>query len=177
MAINIPKKNLAVIILDVFNNTVQPILKEEAESLANEFCQTLKDNIRTHDIQYQKVSPRTLRNKRIKNQPSTPLIATGQYLDNIVVRPTKGGFTVGVGKGIHASNHHSKEYGGGSVSLRRLARWLEFGTATMPARPHCRPTWAAFLRKKEITKRHIAKRTREAGMKVMKKFNEERFRK
>ena len=177
MPINIPKGKLAVIILDVFNEAVKPVLKEEAEALANEFCQTLKDNIRTHDIHYQEVSERTLRNKRIKNQPSTPLIATREYLDSIAVRPTKDGFTVGVGTGDHANSYHSEEHGGDPVSLRELARWLEFGTKNMPARPHWRPAWSSFLRKQEMTKKNIAEKARKVAMKKMEKFNKERFRK
>jgi hypothetical protein len=60
------------------------------------------------------------------------LIADGEYAREVKVVPTEGGdYTVGFEDGAVASN---------GQLFSRIAACLEFGTSTMPGRPHWRPT-------------------------------------
>jgi hypothetical protein len=175
MPINIPKAKLSVIILDVFQKTAIPVLKEEGKKIADDFCQELKDRIISRDFKHVPLSTKTILNKKYKEAITTsPLIDTGEYLNSIQTREIEGGYTVGVGEGNHPTSKGSE---GEPLPMRDLARMLEYGTRGMPARPHWRLTWNNFKRRQEILRKNLADRLKRDMDSRIKHFNEERFKK
>ena len=174
MPVNIPKGKLSVIILDVFERTAAPVLKEEAKALADEFCQELKDRIISKDFKTHKaLAVSTVQNKKSKEAiTTTPLIDTGAYLQSMQVREINGGYTVGVGDEIHPD---STAEGGEPLPMRDLAKMLEYGTSKMPARPHWRPTWNRFKKRNDLTQARLKQRVKDAMNVRIRAFNQERF--
>lgn len=106
MPINIPKAKLSVIILDVFQETAMPTLKEEGKKIADDFCQELKDRIISRDFRHVPLSTKTILNKKYKEAITTsPLIDSGEYLNSIKTREIEGGYTVGLEREITQQVH------------------------------------------------------------------------
>lgn len=99
--------------------------------LAEEFADDLKALITRQLIAWVPLSPQYARRKRMLGLDPRILIATGRYVSSIqaILQPD-GSWIVGVPDEPLRS--------GSKYTLKDLARWLEFGTQHMPARPHWR---------------------------------------
>jgi hypothetical protein len=87
-------------------------------------------------------------------------MATKKYVQSIRAVPRireKKIVSWGVGPG-----HPNEKHKPSGLKLHFLARLLEYGTKRkgepfMPARPHWRPAWSAFVRNKKLMARKIIK--------------------
>lgn len=137
---------------------LQQAIKEVAEKdgkvlalkMANEFQRDLVRHIQ-HQLFNHAVTaplrPRYKEYKRKKGLDPRILIATGRYLQKIVVIPTKHGAGVGMARGTHPRLPGSKR--GRGISYDKLADYLEWGTSKMKPRPHWRPIIAQWEQKSE----------------------------
>lgn len=102
-----------------------------------EICKKLRDTVIAHitaqDLNWQDLSDRTVKLK--KQNKDLILIDTEAYISNIKLWKSNGVVNVGVKKGTTYKRTN------GSVSLERVAIWLEYGTSKMPARPLWNPSF------------------------------------
>jgi hypothetical protein len=100
--------------------------------MAKQFADDLKAIISRQLIAWVPLSKGYARYKRRMGLDPRTLIATGKYVNSIQpIQQPDGNWLVSV---------PNTPLGDGSKhTLRDLARWLEYGTRTMPARPHWRP--------------------------------------
>jgi hypothetical protein len=123
-----------------FRQAVPELFVEFGEEKAQEFIDELKFKISSqlfnhHPLNYEYY----LGKLKLRLDPRI-LIATGEYLNNMVVEriedDTSGvTFRCGMAAGIHQSS---------GLPLTTLQRYLEDGTSRMPARPHWRPQSMIF---------------------------------
>jgi hypothetical protein len=100
--------------------------------LALEFADDLKSIISRQLIAWVPLSPAYKKRKRILGLDPRILIATGRYVNSIQpVEQADGSWVVSIPE--------EPLRPGSRYTLKDLARWLEYGTQTMPARPHWRP--------------------------------------
>lgn len=110
---------------------------EAAKRMAQEF----RDNIYKQRFKLHPLNPRYLKWKiRHKLDPRI-LIATKKYVRAIGVKKTKRGAIIGLVRGTRIDITKTRD---GKLKIRKipyttLARWLEYGTKRMKARPHWRP--------------------------------------
>lgn len=130
--------DLQPVLIDVFKNPSGVLATEKlSEAVANRFAANVKRIIANQAYGWVALSPRYKAYKQAKALDPRTLIATGRYIDSIKARKNPdGSWSVGVGEGPIRP--------GSKKTLKDLAHWLEFGTRTMPARPHWRPALAAF---------------------------------
>lgn len=102
------------------------------QEMAQEFADDLKEIIERQLIAWVPLSSGYTRRKRMLGLDPRILIATGRYVNSIQpIEQPDGSWVVSV---------PDEPLGGKSkYTLKDLARWLEYGTKTMPARPHWRP--------------------------------------
>jgi hypothetical protein len=100
--------------------------------MAEEFADDLKALITRQLIAWVPLSPGYAKRKRMLGLDPRILIATGRYVNSIqpIAQPD-GSWVVSV------PNEPLRS--GSKYTLKDLARWLEYGTRHMPARPHWRP--------------------------------------
>ena len=146
-----PSRPLNLIILDVLDKVVAVRGKEELEDLANDVRQKLVDKIRDDSFNFTKYSDGYAKEKE-RNHPGEPfLIATEEYINSIQVRPTKDGFTVGVGDEVHMGEK------GHPIPMNKLANILEYGwpEKNIAPRPHWRPTLENLKRRKAVVSKEL----------------------
>lgn len=102
------------------------------KDMAEEFADDLKAIITRQLIAWVPLNPKYVQRKRLLGLDPRILIATGRYVSSIQPIPQPdGSWVVGVpNESLRA---------GSKYTLQDLARWLEYGTQKMPARPHWRP--------------------------------------
>jgi hypothetical protein len=102
------------------------------KDLAQEFADDLKAIIERQMIAWMPLSGPYKSYKRRMGLDPRILIATGRYVNSIQpIEQPDGTWLVSVPK--------EPLRPGSRYTLRDLARWLEYGTQNMPARPHWRP--------------------------------------
>jgi len=116
--------------------------------LAEEFADDLRALITRQLIAWVPLTKGYARRKRMLGQDPRILIATGNYVNSIrAIQQGDGSWVVG----IPATPLRS----GSKYTLKDLARWLEYGTHRMPARPHWRPAQAMWRTKLLQIKRRL----------------------
>jgi len=95
---------------------------DAAKACADKTVEWLRNSILTRSLNLQPLSALYAARKGIDNPI---LVVTRDYIDSMMVRrsPEANGWAVDLA----------------TDELRSLAQWLEFGTRTMPPRPHFRP--------------------------------------
>lgn len=173
MPINIPKKKVSFIIMDIFKESIHNVGKQSAEDLAEEIRQRLVDRIRSNDFDFKnKLKDSTLDRKT----GEIPLIDTEEYVNSIKVWSDNGNWVVGVEDNLHKTPRSNT---GGGIWMRDLAHILEFGSSNghIPPRPHWRPVLTQVLKENELTKNKIAKKMQASARAKMREYNKERDRK
>jgi hypothetical protein len=100
--------------------------------LAEEFADDLRAILERQLLAWAPLSKQYKTYKRRMGLDPRILIATGRYVHAIKpIQQPNGSWVVGVPE--------EPLRAGGKYTLRDLARWLEYGTRNMPARPHWRP--------------------------------------
>lgn len=111
-------------------------MKKKINQSQWEICKKLRDTVIHHiqdqDLNWQDLSERTT--KRKKKNKDIILIDTETYINNIKLWRQGGKAFVGVKKGTLYKRKDA------TVSLERVAIWLEYGTSKMPARPLWNPS-------------------------------------
>jgi len=103
------------------------------QRLAEEFADDLKQTIERQIITWAPLSSGYAKKKKMLGLDSRILIATGRYVRSIrAEKQLDGSWQVAV--------PNTPLTPAGKYTLQDLAKWLEFGTKKMPARPHWRPT-------------------------------------
>lgn len=102
------------------------------KDLAEEFADDLRMLISRQLIAWAPLSKPYRTYKRRMGLDPRILIATGRYVHSIQPIQQRDGSWI-----VSVPEEPLKP--GSKYTLRDLARWLEYGTATMPARPHWRP--------------------------------------
>lgn len=101
------------------------------ELLIQEFADDLKSLIEKQSFAWAPLSREYAVRKHLLGLDPRILIATGRYVNSIQpVQKPDGSWEVAV---------PATPLGNGKHTLKDLARWLEYGTRRMPARPHWRP--------------------------------------
>lgn len=112
-------------------------MKKKISQAQWDICKKLRDTVIDHitaqDLNWEDLSERTVKLK--KKNKDLILIDTETYVSNIKMWRANGVVNVGVKKG---TTYKRKS---GSVSLERVAIWLEYGTSKMPARPLWNPSF------------------------------------
>lgn len=115
-------------------------IEDLPRTLAEEFADDLKRLIEQQSFAWVPLSAGYARRKNMLGQDPRILIATGRYVNSIrPVQAADGSWVVGVPP--------EPLHGGSRYTLQDLARWLEFGTKRMPARPHWRPAMSLWKTK------------------------------
>lgn len=146
------------LILDPKNMALSGLGKEMAE----EFADDLKALITRQLIAWVPLSPKYVKRKRMLGLDPRILIATGRYVSSIQpIAQDDGSYIVSV------PNQPLRS--GSKYTLQDLARWLEYGTRNMPARPHWRPArniWRTKLvQMKERLKFNLVQELKKQGYK------------
>ena len=102
---------------------VAPIL---TRTLAESVASDVKEKIEGQRYAWPALVPSTVAYKKSHSLDPRILIATRTYVDNIGAYETDGGWYAGVPAMVLP----------GGITLAALSSALEFGTETMPARPH-----------------------------------------
>lgn len=146
-----PIKPLNLIILDVFDKVVAIKGKEELEAIANDVRQKLVDKIHDDAFNFEKYGDKYADWKEKHYPGKPPLMAEEEYINSIQVRPTKHGFTVGVGDEVHMGTK------GHPISMNKLANILEYGWPEkhIAPRPHWRPVLENLKRRKVALSREM----------------------
>lgn len=143
--------------VSVFRTQVDQVVDEEMEESANSLADLVKSVLLRQAYTWKPLSERYLAWKKREGLDLRTLIATKTYVQSIraVPRKRKGEIVSwGVGPG-----HPNEKHGPSGLRLHDLARLLEYGTRRMPARPHWRPAWSAFVRRdRKLLARNIIKR-------------------
>jgi len=100
--------------------------------LAEEFADDLKALITRQLIAWVPLNKKYAKKKRMLGLDPRILIATGRYVNSIKPIAQQDGSWV-----VSVPNEPLRQ--GSKYTLKDLARWLEYGTQHMPARPHWRP--------------------------------------
>lgn len=108
--------------------------------MTHEFAADLTRLVEQQAFAWVPLSDGYARKKQMLGLDPRILIATGRYVKSFQpIQDASGQWVVGIpATPLHAGSRHT---------LRDLARWLEFGTRTMPARPHWRPAMALWKTK------------------------------
>jgi len=102
------------------------------QEMAEEFADDLKEILQRQLISWVPLKAGYAKRKRMLGLDPRILIATARYVKSIQATQQRDGtWIVAVPK--EPLSARSK------YTLRDLAKWLEYGTRTMPARPHWRP--------------------------------------
>lgn len=93
------------------------------------------------------------------------LIATGDYIDSIGIQQIKRGKGVQIRVGVPNKTIEDTD-----LKYDQLARIHEYGTETIPARPHWRPVFNKWRRRKGVMSRKLLKDIEEEIIKEVKKM-------
>jgi len=134
-------------VFNVFKDSVLLVSKRKLETVAKKIAADLKERIYYQKFKHVPLSEKYLKWKKKKGLDTRILIATGEYVDSIMAKKLND-FTwkVGVPDKVHK---------GTKLPLKVLARIHEFGTSTIPARPHWRPVISIWKRKFRQTAKEI----------------------
>ena len=102
------------------------------EEMAKQFSDDLREILSRQLISWVPLSTGYARRKRNMGLDPRILIATGRYVNSIQPTQQKDGSWL-------VSVPEEPLRPGSKYTLKDLARWLEYGTQHMPARPHWRP--------------------------------------
>ena len=123
-------------------------LRGVSRDMAEEFADDLRTIISRQLISWVPLSKEYAKRKRILGLDPRILIATGRYIESITpVQNPDGSWVVSVpAEPLRPGSKHT---------LKDLARWLEYGTRTMPARPHWRPAMQIWRTKIYQVRRRV----------------------
>lgn len=110
---------------------VQQEVLDVTRGFVQEVREYLVDGVASDRFRLAPITEAT-RDRRLGNQDAPPLIDTHDYMDAIQVQGIPGGFRLGLEKDPTGRD------------LDKISKRLEFGSSSMPPRPHWRPTqvWA-----------------------------------
>jgi hypothetical protein len=125
-------------------------------AMAKAIAKGVKDVIRNQKYNWAPLSESWADRKDYLELDPRTLIASGAYLKAIGWWKSAGGVHVGVRPNKLHPGHpiepggepEPKFWRGEQLTIRQIARWLEFGTRKMPARPVWRPFLANFLKQR-----------------------------
>ncbi len=121
-----------VVNLQPFLNKGVMALQGLEEEMANQFADDLRGIISRQLISWVPLSSGYAIRKRTLGLDPRILIATGRYVNSIQAMQQKDGTWL-----VSVPDEPLRP--GSKHTLKDLARWLEYGTLRMPARPHWRP--------------------------------------
>lgn len=135
--------------ISIFEGQVVDIAEGETEKLARSYAHKVRTTIYRQSYAWKPLSERYLAYKKRKRLDQRILVATKTYVQSIQAQPLVRGNRIikwRVGPGQMNEIHPPS-----GLRFKTLARILEFGSRrhNIPARPHWRPTWSAFIRSKE----------------------------
>lgn len=158
----IPVKNPFKVIHGVFNDTVLPVTKKAAWDIAEEYVEELKETVYKQLWNWKPLNEDYLKSKISGGLDPRIFIARGDFVKAIGVYPTADGQPR---IGFPEDDYHPRA----KIGLRLLARFLEFGTSKMPARPLWRPMHSIAVRRMKITARQLREKAERALQRELKK--------
>ena len=129
----------------MFERTLKEVTSNTSKFYAYEFRAYIKRVIEEQRYQWYPLSYKYLDWKKTTGLDQRTFIATGEYVDSIKVFKfyNKAKDSIGYVVGLPHKKHTMS-----NLYLDDLAKVLEYGTKTMPARPHWRPAIALFIKAK-----------------------------
>lgn len=147
--VRVPKTNPYIGWLNVFEKAYFLASRKMLLRLARDLASRLRRNLRAQVFRWVPLSEKYKKYKLKHGLDPRMLIATGEYLNSIVVRQKlDGSVEVGIKNKIHTPS---------GLPLKKLMRIHEYGTQTIPARPWWRPTVAAFRKQIGQTRADLEK--------------------
>jgi len=142
--------------IGIFKDQMFEMSLESMEEISKDFAEEVRKVIVNQLYKWKPLTQRYLERKRRKGLDTRILIATKSYLNSIEAKPRKK-------KGKITSwsvvpGHFNLKHKPSGLKMHTLARWLEFGNKRIPARPHWRPAWSAYVRKKNLYSKKILKK-------------------
>lgn len=129
--------------VNVFSNTVLETTARRMNKLATKFRDKLVSVIENQSFNWKPLSEKYKERKIKEGYDPRIFIRTGDYIDSITVfRDVYRDKGVVYSIGVEDREHKGED---NDINLVLLARFLEFGTSKMPARPHWRPVWSMIL--------------------------------
>lgn len=123
------------------SDSVKRATKEEADGFKRALVRAIVTQQYAGTPLWPPLKPRTRYRK--KDNKNKIYMDTEKYVNSILVRVENGVYSVGFRKGVTY-----KRKGQRTVTIDQVARWMEYGTSTSPARP----LWAPTLRKRGGTR-------------------------
>ena len=137
-------------------------IKGLSQEMAEEFADDLKEILQRQLISWVPLSSGYAKRKRMLGLDPRILIATARYVRSIQATQLRDGTWI-------VAVPEEPLSPGSKYTLRDLARWLEYGTRTMPARPHWRPAaqlWRTKIYQVRRRARHtLTQQMKKAGFK------------
>jgi len=141
------KKNFTSLI-SVFTEEVELHAYKCNKEIARAYTKEAKEVIESQRYKWAPLSPRYREEKIQRGYDHRIYIRTGEFLDSISWGVTHKKVWMGIpSRKMHTGKFaRSDEPDREPIPLRKLARWLEFGTKHIPPRPIWRPLLAKYVR-------------------------------
>lgn len=134
-----PSSSPDAVLDHIWQEIYLPKIRTRFKSIAEEFANELKQRIESDSLHLVRNSEKYAKYKAKQGQGAVPLVATGEYVNSIQVVDNDMGASVGI-----APNPLRKDP---SRTMIDLATILEYGTDTIPPRPHWRVLLTEFTKK------------------------------
>ena len=161
-------KTLPPNFLTVFEKEARLEAQRQTRQFAEEIAEEARNIIIEQRYNWAPLDPDYLDWKIKKGLDPRILIATRDYLEHIGTYEQDGKIFVGPLPGTHKPS---------GVPYVKLARWFEYGTETMPARPLWRPLFSVALRRNKKLKKKYAAARKKALREVVKRRSKKKVKK
>jgi len=125
--------------VNLFEKTLESVTEDTSRHYARLFRDYIRQVLELQLYRWEALNANYLKYKKAHGLDERILIATGEYKDNIKVFKHGKGYVVGLPRG--------KKHNVSGIPLVTLAKYHEFGTSKMPARPMWRTAISVFVRK------------------------------
>lgn len=136
-----PRRRTPDMIRNFVDRKVMPHFLKEARKLAFQMRDDLVDRIKMQSFDHPELTLKYKKRKLRWRYDQRILIATRQYIKSFTVIPTALGASLGIDDsiGVKDIQHNPLFKTGKPIAMSTLSNFLEYGTKTMPPRPHWRP--------------------------------------
>ncbi len=142
-------------LINIFENSSTKVFQTFGKKQSEELMNKVKNALLNQTIRHKPLSPAYLEQKRRQGLDTRILIATGDYVESITVTKEKIRKRTVWRIGVPENKIHAPS----GLPYKILARIHEFGSKkrNIPARPHWRPVYSAYIREFPKTLKTVKK--------------------